>query len=83
MGFGVKLPHPAKSILTWEFVHLTAQMGRFSYPPALLSVGVNSKAETGSGLDPKFPVALLKQQQPAWQRAEEKKDGRSHRLCLA
>lgn len=26
----VRLPCPAKSILTWDFVHLTAQMGCFS-----------------------------------------------------
>lgn len=30
LGFSVKLPRPAESILTWEFPHLTAQMGHFS-----------------------------------------------------
>lgn len=30
LGFRVKLPRPAESIVSWEFVHLTAQMGHFS-----------------------------------------------------
>lgn len=71
LGFSVKLPRPAKSILTWDFVHLTAQMGYFSEPWALPSVGVNSKAQMGSRLDLRLPVALLIQVQVA--PAEEQK----------